>query len=267
MALDKNDQYQEFSAFYDIYVGTWLDDLSIYLEYARRSQSPMLEIGAGSGRLTIPFAQAGVSIVAVDISPSMLTILESRLSSETAEVKRRINVIEADARQLNLGVHYDLIIVPFYTFNYFLTPQDQNAVLRSFSRHLCHHGYLLIDVFIPLNRINHCPSDPVLKVDSVDPKTGNKVRGWTAYTIDKEHQFEYRQHIFKIVQPNGTTVRKKFRTQRRYSFPAQLEHIFSDSGLHVESVFSGYKKDKPTPKSEQLLYVLRNKKEQTVDSC
>ena len=101
---------------------------------------------------------------------------------------------------------------------------------------------------------------------TVDPRTGNKVRGWSVYTIAKEHQFEYQQHIFEIVQPNDTTVRKEFITQRRYSFPTQLEYIFSDSGLYVDSVFSGYKKDEPTPKSEQLLYILR-KKEQTADSC
>ena len=54
------DPYQEFAEFYDVYVGERLDDLPLYLDVARSSRTPMLEIGAGSGRLTVPLAREGV---------------------------------------------------------------------------------------------------------------------------------------------------------------------------------------------------------------
>ncbi len=258
---DQNDQYADFSAFYDIYVGERLEDLAIYLEYTARSQTPVLEVGAGTGRLTIPIAKAGASVFAVDISPSMLAILESRLSTEPPEIRRRVRVICADARQLDLEVSFDLIMVPFYTFNYLLTPGDQGAALRSFSRHLSDGGHVLIDVFVPYRLIDHCPSDPILKVDAIDPNSGNAVRGWNTYTIDQERQYEYRRHAFEITEPDGGVVRREFTTQRRYSYPRQLEQVFSDSGLYVQSVFSGPKKDSPASMSEQLLYVLRKQNE------
>jgi len=248
--------YQEFAEFYDIYVGDGPDDLPFYLEYAGAVSTPVLEIGAGSGRLTIPLARAGVSVVAVDVSPSMLAILNSRLAQEPAEVRRKIEVVSADAVGLALGKKYELIIVPFYTFNYFLTEQD--AVMERFFMHLPKQGYLLIDVFIPWSRIEYCSPQPVLRVDTLDPETGNRVRGWNVYAIDKEHQMEFRKHVFEVTKPDGTVKRREFTTERRYFFPDELEALFAASGFSVEDVFTGYKRKKAQADSEQLLYVLRH---------
>ena len=256
--IDSSDIYGQFSEFYDIYVGDGPDDFPFYLEYAKSVQTPVLEIGAGSGRLTIPLASAGVYVVAVDVSPSMLAILESRLVLESIEVKQRIQIIEANACNLELGTKYELIIVPFYTFNYFLTPQVWKAALERFSVHLSRQGRLLIDVFVPLSRIEHCSPASVLKVRTLDPRTGNKVLGWNTYKIDKENQMEFRRHVFQIIMSDGTASKKEFTTQRRYFFSKKLEEIFSDSGFFVEDVFTGYKKVPADTHSEQLLYVLRH---------
>lgn len=252
------DVYKEFSEFYDIYVGGKLDDLPFYLEYAKSVQTPVLEIGAGSGRLTIPLAQAGIFIIAVDISPSMLAILKSRLAQEPTEVQRRVQIVEGNACRLELKCKYELIIVPFYTFNYFLTPQAQNLALERFSAHLSQQGYLLIDLFVPLSRIENYSPDPILKVDTIDSRTGNRVHGWNIYTIDKERQIEFRRHIFEIIQPNGTVGKREFTTQRRYFFPSELEKLFSDNGLSVQDIFTGYKREQAHADSEQLLYVFRH---------
>ena len=167
------DIYEDFSEFYDIYVGGFLDDFPFYLEYAEGLQTPVLEIGAGSGRLTIPIARKGISVVAVDISQSMLNILKSRLPKEPIEVQQRIQIVREDACKLELGREYELIIVPFYTFNYFLTQQAQNETLKRLSLHLLPQGHLLIDVFVPLNRIKHCSPEPMLRVNTIDPRTSS----------------------------------------------------------------------------------------------
>ena len=219
-------------------------------------QSAVLEIGAGSGRLTIPLAQAGVSIVAVDISSSMLAILNRRLAEQPADVRQKIQIVEADVCELSLGERYDLIIVPFYTFNYFLTHKAQKTALERMHGHLSQSGQLLIDVFIPWSRIEYCSPEPVPKVDTIDQRTGNRVRGWNIYTIDQKAQMEHRRHHFEVVQPNGMAHKREFTVQRRYFFPSALEALFSNSGFSVEDVFTGYQREPPDANSEQLLYVL-----------
>ena len=253
------DIYADFSRFYDIYVGGWLEDLPFYIDYARGLRTPILEVGAGSGRLTIPFARAGYSVVAVDISASMLAILKSRLVREAEGIRKRIEIVEADAEALELGNKYELIIVPFFTFNYFLTSQAQKTALKRLAQHLTDSGTILLDVFIPFSRIKECSPEPVLRVDAVEAETGNKIRGWNIYSMDLERQIECRRHIFEITEPNGTVSKKEFITKRRYTFRPELEQLFLDKGFSVESVFSDYDKKKAKSDSERLVYVLRRR--------
>ena len=60
------DPYQDFAPFYDLYVGDRPDDVRLYVDYAKRIDGPILEIGAGTGRVTLPMARGGSQVVAVD---------------------------------------------------------------------------------------------------------------------------------------------------------------------------------------------------------
>lgn len=253
------DVYKDFAEFYDLYVGDRLDDLPLYLEYARSTGTPVLEIGAGSGRLTVPLARAGIPVVAVDISREMLDLLRLRLAQEDNATRQCVSIVHADACDLALGATYGLVIVPFYTFNYFLTRKAQDSVLRRCAAHLTHGGRLLVDVFIPWSRLAHCPDGPVLRVDTLDPRTGNRVRGWNVYTLDTQRQMEHRRHIFEVTAPSGAVTKKEFAIQRRYFFPDELQRLFAANGMAVEEVFGGYRREPPQPASEQLVYVLRQK--------
>jgi ubiquinone/menaquinone biosynthesis C-methylase UbiE len=126
------DVYRDLAPFYDLYGGGFAKDLPVYLRYARRARTPLLEVGAGSGWLTIPLARAGHGVVAVDISHTMLKLLAARLTREPAIVRRRVHPVHADASRLALRAKSDLILVPFYTFNYFVSARTRDAVLRRF---------------------------------------------------------------------------------------------------------------------------------------
>ena len=257
--MSATDLYKDYSEFYDLYVGDRLVDLPFYLDYARSAQTPVIEIGAGSGRLTLPLARAGVRMVAVDVSTSMLAILKSRLADESSDVRRRVEVVEADASELNLGIRSDLIMVPYFTFNYFLTAYVQELALQRFHDHLSPQGCLLVDLFIPLRRIESRSTEPVLIVDKVDPTTGNRVCGWETYSIDEESQMEHRTHSFEVIPPDGPVRKSRYTVQRRHFFPPEAEKLFSDNGFSVDDVSTGYERERPGPRSEQLMYVLRPK--------
>jgi SAM-dependent methyltransferase len=250
------DLYGDFSDFYDVYVGDWLADVPFYQDFARSLETPILELGAGSGRLTLPLAEAGHSVVAVDVSPSMLARLRSRLDDSTQDIKERIQVVEADLCELDLATAFDLILVPFYTFNYLLTPQSQRQALKRIARHLIPNGNALIDLFLPLKHIRQCPSEPIMKVDRVDEATGNRIRGWNQYVMDIERQIETRIHRFEITAPNGEVYEREFTTRRRYFFPQELEALFAAADLKVKAIYSGYQRKPVAPDSEQRVYVL-----------
>ena len=255
-AVRSDDIYGEFSTFYDLYVGDWLEDLPLYLEYASGIQTSILEVGAGSGRLTVPLARAGHEIVAVDISPSMLRLLLARLTQEEADVRGRVSVVEEDVCDLELTARYDLVLVPFYTFNYLLTPRSQRTALGRLRRHLASSGRLLIDVFVPRRRLMQPTREPALRVDTVDPATGDRVRGWNSYQVDERLQIEDRTQLFELTRRDGTVKKCTFTVRRRYDFPGYFEELFRDCGFSVEHVATGYEGATPVDDSEQLLFTL-----------
>ena len=255
---EQADIYRDFADFYDLYVGDQQSDLPLYLQWAKQANGPILEVGAGSGRLTLPIARAGCRVTAVDVSPAMLERLQRRLQREPDDVQDRTRVVLADMRDLDLGEAFDLVVVPFYTFNYVLTREDQRRALRSLTKHVSDAGRLVIDVFLPLGRIRNCPEEPVLKVHQFDLRTGKTVRGWNTYRIDRQRQIETRRHLFEVARRNGTIIRKEFVTQRRYSFPTELDALFAGCGLQKEDVLSG-SGDMASGGSERLIYVLRKR--------
>src|SRR3990172_7672 len=66
------DPYSSIADLYDLAYGDFLDDVAFYENLARAVEGPVLELGVGSGRVAIPLAQAGLEVVGIDVSPSML---------------------------------------------------------------------------------------------------------------------------------------------------------------------------------------------------
>ncbi len=75
----------------------------MYKGYAAQSGTPILEIGAGSGRLAIPLACESNDVVAVDISPLTLAILGEKLTKQPVDVRSKIRVVESDVCSLDPG--------------------------------------------------------------------------------------------------------------------------------------------------------------------
>lgn len=223
------DPYRRFAQFYELYVGPFADDVPMYLEFAARAQGPVIEVGAGSGRVTLPLARAGHDVIAIDISPSMLTQLRSGLRREPLEVRRRVRVIAADATKLSLGRASDLIIVPYFTFNYLLASRARDAAIRRLMDHLADDGRIVLDVFIPLRRIAQGTVGPVLRVDTTDRSTRARVRGWNIYQIDRRRQVETRRHRFLVEATNGPVRQYRFTTRRRYWMPTSCARSSADT--------------------------------------
>ena len=121
----------------------------MYEKEAVQVGGSVLEIGAGSGRLTIPLAQTGFDVAAMDVSATMLAILDDRLKGLPAVVRNQVQIIQADVCELELGAKFGLVMVPYYVFNYLLTPGAQSQALDRIKAHLADSALVIVDAFIP----------------------------------------------------------------------------------------------------------------------
>ena len=141
------EHYRNHDAYDRRYEGR-TEDIAFYARWAGQCGS-VLEYGAGTGRLTLPLAERGCTVTAVDLSESMLSGLRARLSSAKPDVRKRVTTKLADMRTFRTACRYDGVIVGFHTFCHLYHRDDVLQFLERAFAHLIPGGRLAFDVPVP----------------------------------------------------------------------------------------------------------------------
>src|SRR5439155_18848462 len=75
---DASQTWNRLAPYYDTWVPPDEGDRDFYVDQALRSGGPAVELGPGTGRVTLPIARAGVRVIGVDSSAEMLEICRRR---------------------------------------------------------------------------------------------------------------------------------------------------------------------------------------------
>lgn len=94
---------------HDLECGGYVEDLQVWRELAARCGAPVLDIGAGTGRVSLDLARAGYPVTAMDLDDELLAALRQRA------VGLDVTTVVADARAFDLGHRFPLCIVPMQT--------------------------------------------------------------------------------------------------------------------------------------------------------
>ncbi len=137
--------YDQLGALYDAWCRSVTEDIRFYVDLAVRSGGPVLEIGAGSGRVAVPTALTGVPVVGVDSSPVMLELARARATQHGL----KLDLVEADMRALPGLGRFRLVTIPFRALLHLRDDRERLAVLRSLRERLEPGGTLAFDVFHP----------------------------------------------------------------------------------------------------------------------
>ncbi len=92
---------------------------SFYLSLAHEAGGPVLELGCGTGRMTIPMVQAGLDVTGLDVVPTMLEQARRKAGDLP------IQWIEADVRNFHLGRQFHFIFEYGCVFMHMLSNTDQ----------------------------------------------------------------------------------------------------------------------------------------------
>jgi SAM-dependent methyltransferase len=123
---------------HDLECGRYAADLPLWQVLAERFPAPILDVGAGTGRVTLPLARAGSEVTALDSDAQLLEELRERASGLP------VTTALADAREFELEQVFGLIIVPMQTIQLLGGPQGRQAFLGQARRHLKTRGRLAI---------------------------------------------------------------------------------------------------------------------------
>jgi SAM-dependent methyltransferase len=212
--IDCGDAYARYAELYDALYGDLVADTQFYLTAARAhvaQTEKILELGAGTGRLTAHLLHDGHHVVGVDSSEEMLARAAGKLGYNS-----RLELQCADVREFALDYRmFPLAIAPYGMTAHLLTDGDRLAAFRCVYAHLKPGGAFIFD---------DCPSwmadaevDTALRVSVVrDDPSGGKLRLMTNTIEAADEPLSVRYDIIDRLNAAGhvrarTIVRVVFR--------------------------------------------------------
>jgi SAM-dependent methyltransferase len=252
----------DFGMFYDAApVYAVRPDIAFYVEEANRigAASVVLELGSGTGRLTLPLARAGHPVIGLDLSSAMLARARTKLAEEPDEVRRRVTLIEGDVRSAEFTPPAvpDLVIAPFRVLQHLTSIEDQLRLFALARRVVRPGGRFVLDVFNPAYPM--MSTDRSAEVEDVaerplgDGRTVRRtVRVLAVHWVEQVSDIELIYHLRR----GDHTERVVQAFQMRFFTPAELRHLAARAGFELEAMYGGFDRQPLVDESPEIIAVM-----------
>lgn len=237
-------------------------DVAFYRRAAEEFGDPVLELGCGTGRITMALAEIGKRVTGLDLSERMLERAARKRSALNKEERERIHLVQSDMRKFDLGEKFRLIIIPFRPLQHLLETRDQIDCLDRVRKHLKPGGRLILDVFQTEAERMH---DPVHMRESslVDYKTadGRQVRiSERVAAFHRAEQINDVEMIYSVQHPDGRKERLVFAWPLRYFFRYEVEHLLARCGFRVTAEYGDFDRTPIRDDSPEMIFVAESEK-------
>ena len=133
--------WDEYAPFYDWENARTLGrrDVGFWRRVAAKAGGPVLELGSGTGRVTVPLARAGIDIIGIDRSAQML--------ARSTKASRSTRLVRGDIRALPFRSRsFSAVIAPYGVLQSLTRSRDLTAALKSIARVLPRGGAFGLDL-------------------------------------------------------------------------------------------------------------------------
>jgi ubiquinone/menaquinone biosynthesis C-methylase UbiE len=252
LRVGSTDHYEDIEL-YDYEYADRTDDIRWYRRLAHdllaRDEAParILELGAGTGRITCPLARDGFHVTALDRMPSMLAGLARRIDGK--EIAERIELVEADMRALPLpDTSVALVIAPFNALMHLYTWRDLLRCFEEARRVLEPGGSFAFDVQLPdLEWLTWDPDERHAITRFVHPATGEKLVYSTNHRYDAQTQICHIRIFYDDAPPRGRKFRPPAEPRRlvhlahRQIFPEEVRMLVATAGFELREHTGDFK--------------------------
>ena len=235
------------AALYDYEYRRRRADVTFYRELARQRlgiAGRILELGAGSGRVSLPLARDGHTVTALDQSVPMLAKLRTRVAALPAAVGARLAVVAGNLLDFALpkpvAAPYPLVIAAFNVLEHLYTRVEVAACLARVATYLAPGGAFAFDVQLPdLTWLARDPEKRWARTRFTDPTTGRAMLYSTNHDYDPVGQIALIRLYYEPAD-GGPGPRRVVKLSQRKFFPAELEALVSHAGFRVVGHFGDF---------------------------
>jgi len=252
--------YETWAEWYDVFYSlAGPAEIDFYVDLAKQSGGPVLEIGVGTGRIAIPTAAAGIDVVGVDLHEPMLARAREKLA-RTGHLRGAVDLVRADMRELVLGDRrFPLVTIPARTLLLAATPDGQRRTLQRAAAHLAPGGTLAFNAFVPDPGLLGDRSEaPFALGETANPATGRRCRLSAVNRFDTDTQMNRGTQIVEELDESGRVLRRvELDVHLRYVYPSEAHTLIESAGLVVNRACGAFDRSPLTEDSEEMIFLCR----------
>ncbi|MEV7545217.1 MULTISPECIES: daptide-type RiPP biosynthesis methyltransferase [unclassified Streptomyces] len=157
--------------------GTGTHEVRELLALVRRTPGPVLDLAAGSGRLTLPLLALGREVTALELSPHMLDLLDQRLAAAPPALRERCEPVRADMSRFSLGRTYGVIVLGTTTIS-LLDAEGRAGLYRAVREHLAPGGRFLLST-VDMSAAGSGPAEVDMEIVTDSGRAYRLFEHWT----------------------------------------------------------------------------------------
>ena len=237
---------------YDLENREFETDGLFFLDFAKRLNGPVLELGCGTGRVTIPLAQHGVEITGLDAVPAMIERAKRKAGALP------VRWIVADARAFRLDRSFRLVFETGSVFQHMLTRPDQEAFLGRVREHLENDGIFIAALMFP-HPDRLAAEEAEKEWFAYENAAGQRVRVSGTEQYDPVRQVMLETAHRRWVDERGREILRTAPLSLRYVFPREMEALLHYNGFTVLEQFGDWDSGPLTSASRNMIFVCRRR--------
>jgi len=224
--------YDAFAPIYDDWSAHMTEDVSFYVELARESEGPLVELAVGNGRVAIPVArETERPVLGIDASAAMLEQARERAAAAGVALQLR----QGDMRDFELDEAAGLIYVPFRSLLHLPTWADRRRVFERVHASLRPGGRFAWNAFV------------------FDPRIAARIDGEWQEQNGIRHRVDQAKHDNRI----DITLESGDAISLWWLNRSEWEGLIEVAGFEVEAHYGGFELEPFDESANEFVWVVR----------
>lgn len=252
---DAIDPYAAITELYDLEHDEFDEDLELYLGLLENVGGPFLEMGAGSGRLLAPVAEAGYAATGLDSSRPMLERAKARLKQDGLLKKITLHEARMEDAASAPGGPFGLVAFSLNALMHLDSPEAQRAALTAARKATKSDGITVIDTMNPTHeQLAHLIGRNHLE-GSWELEDSTMVDKWSHRDLNSVDQTIDTLLYYDRTTQNGALHRTRTNFTLRYVTPNELELMLELAGFERWHIYGGYDLAPLTDDSDRIIVI------------
>lgn len=243
--------YQHFALLYDELMmdapyDNWLQLVMKNIKKYGNGGKRLLDLGCGTGTLSIPLSIQGYNVTGIDLSEEMLAIAQTK----SMEAGVQISFFQQDMKELEGFEPFDVIGIFCDSLNYLRTEQDVEDTFKNIYDHLIPGGILLFDVH-SIYKIESIFIDQTYFSNEEEISyIWNCTRGEQPHSVEHDLTFFVKENDYSYYRYDEVHYQRTFEID---TYRQWLEN----AGFEIMEVSADFTEEKPTDKSERIFFTAK----------